>query len=142
MMAVNPDNTMAVNPSAQPKSEAEIRLSFHRVDAIVSVAKTLIKYAALVACTFFVYKSVAALAGKETLASIGLNILGNVKVSDGVLYVLTGGSIAYGLGERSLRRRNIKRLTPRSIELEKRLDPNRTSSGLTTKGTTRPEDKT
>jgi hypothetical protein len=90
---------------------------------------------------FFVYKSVVALAGKETLASLGMSVFGNVKVSDGILYVLTGSGLVYGLGQRSLRRRTIKRLTPRSIDLERKLDPGRTSSGLTSKGTTRPEDK-
>ena len=133
---------MSAIVSPQPKTEAEIRLLFRKIDAVVTVVKTLIQWAGLVACMFLVYKCVAALAGKETLASIGMSVLGNIKVSDGVLSVLTGGSIVYGLGERSLRRRNIKRLTARNIELEKRLDAGRTTSGLTSRGTTRPGDKT
>jgi hypothetical protein len=124
------------------KTDLEYRLAFKRIDAFVTVSKTLIQWAALVGCAFIIYKCVAVLAGKETLARLGVSILGNIKVSDGILAVLTGGSLAYGIGQRALRRRNIERLTPRSIELEKRLDSNRTSSSLTRKGTTRPEDKT
>ncbi len=134
---------MASSPISEgSKSEQELKLAYKRIDAFVTVAKTLIQWAALVACVFFVYKCVVALSGKETFASLGMSIFGNVKVSDGILYVLTGGSILYGLGERGLRRKTIRRLTPRSIELEKRLNPARTSSGLTKKGTTQPEDKT
>jgi hypothetical protein len=94
---------------------------------------------------YFVYKIALALAGKTTLASfatsVALSILGNDKMMKSIYLIITGGSIAYGVGERRLRRRAIKRHTGRPIELEKLIDPNRTSSGLTTEGTTRPEDR-
>src|SRR6266705_347979 len=96
-------------PSEKTKTETELRLSFKRTDAFVTVSKTLIQYAAVVVCMFFVYRCVAALAGKETLASLGMTVLGNLKVSVGICIVLTGGGVIYGLGERSLRRRNIER---------------------------------
>jgi hypothetical protein len=134
---------MASPPAPEkPKSEIDHRLAFKRIDAFVTVSKTLIQWVGLVTCMFFVYRCVAVLAGKETFATLGMSILGNLHVSDGIYIVLSGGSLIYGIGQRSLRRRNIQRLTPRSVELEKRLDPNRTSSSLTSKGTTRPEDKT
>jgi len=126
---------------AEKKAELDFRLKFKKIDAVVSTTKTVIQYSALVICVFWAYRSIEALAGKTTLASIGLSILGNFTISEGILVFLTGGSIIYGLGERELRRRNIRRLTLRSRELEERLDPKRTSSGLTSRGTTRPEDK-
>jgi hypothetical protein len=47
----------------------------------------------------------------------------------------------YGLRERRLRRQTTERFTQRNYKLEKLVDPNRTSSHLTTRGTTNPEDR-
>ena len=129
------------SPASRKQTELELRLSFKRIDAIVSVVKALLKYGATVACVYLAYLAVAALAGKGTFASLGLSILGNVTVKDSIYVVLTVGGIIYGLGQRQLRRHNIERLTKRPIELEKRFDPKRASSELTRRGTTRPEDR-
>ena len=47
----------------------------------------------------------------------------------------------FGLRERHLRRKNAKNMSGHVEQLEKLIDPNRTSSGITKSGTTRPEDK-
>lgn len=133
---------MASPPAKQVSENSDARLSYKKIDAVVTITKTIVQYSFLAFCVYYIYRSIAVLAGKATFASLGLSVLGNIQVSDGIYIVLTGGSIIYGLGQRELRRRNIKRLTERPIEMEKRLDPNRSSSGLTTRGTTRPEDKT
>src|SRR5258706_5912104 len=114
----------------KPKSEMDLRLEFKKIDAFVALVKTIVQCGAVVWCMFYGYRIVAVLAGKETFATLGVSILGDVKVSDGIYIVLSGGSLVYGIGQRSLRRRNIERLTPHSVELEKRIDPNRTSSTL------------
>jgi hypothetical protein len=103
---------------------------------------TAIKYGSLVACVGFVYLSISALAGKVTLASIGLSALGNIRVSDGILTVITGGSILYGVGQRKLRHRTVTRLAKDKNDRERLIDPARSSSGLTETGRTRPEDET
>lgn len=124
------------------QTEANARLSFKKIDEAASITKAALKYGTIIVCVYYAFRSIAVLAGKQTLASIGLSILGNVTVSNGIYIVLTGGSIVYGLGQRQLRRRSIKRLTEQGIKLEQRFDPKRTSSGLTKWGTTKPEDKT
>jgi hypothetical protein len=111
-------------------------LKFARLNAVVSLVQSLFKYAAAVACAYYVYLSVAALAGKQTLASIGLNVLGNVQVSHGVCAVLTGGSILYGVGQRQLRHRAVKRIGRGLSEAEAIIDRGRSSSGLSETGTT------
>ena len=118
------------------------RLSLQRTMVVASVLTTLIKCATLVACCYFVYLSIAALSGKETLANVGIKVLGNVRFSEGVCAILTGGGILYGVGQRQLRHRAVKRIGKVHSELERRFDPGRSSSGLTDSGTTRPEDKT
>lgn len=79
-------------------------------------------------------------AGKYTFADIGISLLGDFRVSEALIYILGVGGIIYGYGERRLRLKAIERLANRQIELEKRIDPGRSSSGLTPQGTTRPED--
>lgn len=78
------------------------------------------------------------LAGLTTSANIGVRLAGNVTVSRGIITLLTGSGWAYGVAQRSLRRKNIERLVPLKNELEKVIDKKRTSSNLTQRGTTPP----
>jgi len=86
-----------------------------------------------------------AFAGKTTLASFGVYLFADLKANTVFSHVVMGilglGGAGYGLRERSLKRKEIKRLGNRVVEVEKRLDPNRTSSGLTIDGRSRPEDE-
>jgi|SRR5580704_7964920 hypothetical protein len=134
---------MATSPVLNPseRAELEFRLRLARMHVISTVLTTGIKYGALVACVGLTYLSIAALAGKTTLASFGLEVLGNIKLSQGICTILTGGSILYGVGQRQLRHRAVKRLANTKNELERIIDKGRASSGLTDTGTTRPEDK-
>lgn len=135
---------MASLPAAQ-KTEADNRLAFKKIDAVVTIIKAVCKYGWPVWCMYFVFRIVEVLAGKATFASffmsIAVSVFGNDKIFKVILCVLAGGGIVYGEGQRRLRRRDIERLTPRPRQLESLIDPNRTTSGLTTQGTTRPEDR-
>jgi len=86
-----------------------------------------------------------AFAGKTTLANFGVSLIADLKAntvfSHLVMGVLGLGGAGYGLRERAQKRKEIKRLGNRVVDLEKRLDPNRTSSGLTIDGRSRPEDE-
>lgn len=124
-----------------------------------------IAFAAVVG--YFLYITIAELAGKTTTADIQVNASGSVSASTGVngisdnhsdssndepSGVLVNGwinifSICLGLGgllfggmQAKLRRDYIELYAPIQAELEKRLDPNRSSSELTERGLTRKED--
>jgi hypothetical protein len=50
------------------------------------------------------------------------------------------GGVSYGWNQRLLRKRAVDRLGPSRLQYERMLDPDRTSSGLTTTGETSPEE--
>jgi hypothetical protein len=130
------------NPSQRPpRTESDYALSYKKIDSVATVVREAVKWAAIVLIVRYGYYAIAILAGHSTFADIAVRFLANLKVSDGILYLLTGGSIAYGVGQRYLRRRHIKRVVPAKNQLERILDPNRSSSGLTPKGTTHPGDE-
>jgi hypothetical protein len=123
--------------------EAENRL-LRRSDnamAVASVFNNLIRFGALCFLAYCTYLTIAALAGKETDASIGISFLGNITVSQSFAYIFGAGGVVYGFRERALRQRTIERLQRRVQELEAAQDPSRTSSKLTPRGETRPQDR-
>jgi hypothetical protein len=99
-------------------------------------------WSSLVAIAALFYLSVKSLAGHYTFADIGIKVLGDFKISEAFGYLFGAGGAGYGLRERRLRRQTTERLTARNATLERELDPNRSSSRLTTRGTTNPEDRT
>ncbi len=123
-------------------SEGELRYLLHAriVDRVADVLNGLVKWGALVLTIYFSYRTVDSLAGKLTFADIAVRFMTSMTVSKWAAYIFGTGGVLYGLKERQLRRRNIRRLAPTRIEYEKGIDPNRSSSGLTTAGTTSPED--
>lgn len=58
-----------------------------------------------------------------------------------LLIVFGAGGIAYGRREAKLKKDAIERLHPYQEKYEKLVDPNRTSSRLTSRGETHPEDR-
>ena len=105
-------------------------------EAVTSVLTTGIWAGAAVLVARYFYLIVAALAGDRTVADIGIRVLADVSFSV-ILPVAFGiGGILYGRLQRKLRKATVERLAPRSQELEQRLDPERSSSGLTSKGDT------
>ena len=86
----------------------------------------------------YAYLSVDALAGDVTVADIGVGvrILGNVKVSTILCTAVGVLGTVYGLQQRSLRKSTTERLTARIEDLERRIDPKRSTSGLTSRGDT------
>jgi hypothetical protein len=109
--------------------------------AVASVFNNVIRFAALCILAYFVYASIAVLAGKQTDANIGVSFLGNLTVSQSLAYIFGGGGLVYGFRERALRQRTVERLQRRIQELEAAQDPARTSSKLTPKGETHPRDR-
>ena len=108
---------------------------------IGSIVHTIVPWTAAAVVAFFFYKSVISLAGQYTFAQIGVGFLGDFRVSEGVAYLFGAGGVVYGVKQTKLRRDNVERMAGRIAELEKQIDPHRSSSRLTPRGTTRPEDK-
>lgn len=126
-----------------PTSQAVVlnaHLRAKRIDSFTVIVRDVIKWGGIAILGYFGYKCIAIMAGRSTYADIGIRILGNLKVSDGIIYLFGASGWVYGMGQRQLRRKNIKRTVPAKNALERIIDPNRTSSNLTDKGTTQPGD--
>jgi hypothetical protein len=119
--------------------ELQYRLSFARLELAGTIAKVAIPAAAAVAIAWFVTGSIDRLAGKLTIADIAVKFLVDWKIT--LAYGATAAASSWALLERRLKGGVIKRLSVRVVELETRIDPGRTSSGLTEHGTTSPGDR-
>lgn len=122
--------------------EAENRIlrSTDKALILAPIAINFIRWGGLCVISYFGYAAIAALSGKVTLSSIGINFLSNVSVSSSLAWLLGGGGIIYGLRERKLRQRTVLRMD-RIPELETNIDPDRTSSSLGPGGMTHPRDR-
>lgn len=110
-----------------------------RVGERYATVRTLIRSCAVVGGLYVGKDLIVALAGHETAVSVSLAFLGDWKT---VLCFLAGGvGVGWGFTERRLRHSTVDRMQGRIRELETAHDPKRTSSGLTTRGKTHPEDK-
>jgi len=132
---------------ARNKTAAELRaeVSFLRIlrftEGLASILNNLIRVGGLVWISYFIYQTVAVLAGTTTTADIGIRFLGEVKISNALAWMFGAGGVAYGWSQRELRKKTVERLQGRNQQLEMQIDPNRSSSRLTLRGDTRPEDK-
>jgi len=116
---------------------------FGKWEAIAGISRDFFRWSGLVGLAFFGYKSIEALSGTTTVADIGLSLrtFASVKVSQLVAWMFGAGGVAYGLGQRRLRRDTVERLQGRIKRYETLVDPDRSSSSLTPRGETRPEDQ-
>ncbi len=87
----------------------------------------------LIACAVF-YWPVAAAVGKDTTVNVTQNLIANFKIDVLLGWAVGLGGMTWGYLERKSKMRDRKTKDERIIELEKRLDPSRTSSGLTPNG--------
>lgn len=131
---------MVNKTNAQLNAESQFLRRSRAVEAVTSVLNNLVRWAGAVLIARYGYLSISELAGQTTFADIGVNILSDLRVSQAVAWLLGGGGVAYGLQQRKLRRDTVERLQGRISSFEKALDPGRTSSQLTPRGETRPED--
>jgi p-aminobenzoyl-glutamate transporter AbgT len=127
------------------KADYDYFLGFKTREIIGSAFNNVCKYGALVAVFYFIRLMVGDLAGKETLASVALGFLADVKTSKGVAMLIMAifgiSGSAYGIRQRKLRRDDIQLRSGQISELERSFDRKRSSSGLTPRGTTRKEDQ-
>ena len=112
------------------------------IDQVGRLLRMAIKYGCYGYIAWIIGQAVSDLAGKTTvvdlLASFFISTArGNVVA---LSFVFTGFAGAWGLAERKVRQMKVRELSDRIIVLEKMIDPERTSSGLTGYGLTHPKD--
>jgi hypothetical protein len=90
---------------------------------------------------FGIYRPVHDLAGRQSLTDFRFRLFADVKPDELVSYVFGIVGWVFGLNAQRLRRNTTERLTNRIQELERRIDPDRSTSGLTTRGKTPAEVK-
>ncbi len=131
--------TFSQRRQSKPELDAAVRL--RRIDAIAFTVQNSVMWVCLLGNFGLVYLSIRAVAGQHTFADIGVRLVGDFKISEGISYLFGAGGIGYGLRERRLRRQTTERIAPRLAGHEKTIDRSRTSSHLTARGTTHPEDR-
>lgn len=119
-------------------------LRMERTQLFASVAKHLIKYGAITAVAYFVYRCTDALAGKQTDANIVYRVVSNLLSSEKATEGLSAAVAVFCLylANRWKRqyRDTIEELGKLRQAYEKLLDPKRSSSKLDARGATRKED--
>lgn len=121
--------------------ELQYQLRFRRLDLLAKALDLLIPGLVGVAIVYFgVYRTAHELANKTTTVELGIKLLGDAKPDQLISYVTALVGWIFGLNAQRLRRNTTERLTKRIQELEKQKDPNRTTSGLTPRGLTPPEE--
>jgi hypothetical protein len=116
-----------------------LRGRFAMYDRTVSLAQTIAKMVALVMCVRYMYLSLGVLAGRETKFEAVMRTLLSVTSDRWVAYAV---SAIFGVSwyrQRRLSQKSIKEREAYIRDLEKRIDPRRSSSGLSATG--RPKKK-
>lgn len=100
------------------------------------------RFGAICFCSYMAFLSVDALSGQQTSAKIELILDFFTKDTKSLLpWLLSAICFVWALWERRLRNKKVESMHDHSQKLEMLLDRNRTSSNLTKRGLTNPEDK-
>lgn len=122
------------------KIDYEHAATMRRYDLYSSVFSRLIPWSGVGVVLFFAWKIAGVLAGKTTTSQIVFALLTDIKTSSGLAKAITAtfgaSGVGYGYRQRKLRQRDIQSRSDYIRQLEEKIDPNRTSSRLTPRGTT------
>lgn len=126
------------NTAAKPE-----KASLILARGVAGALKPFIWGAVVYGCVSSVADAFKAYAGKISLADMNFltGVFANGYFSMSITVAVTGCGWLYGLLQWMLRRKVIKRLQTRIIDLESKLDSRRTSSQLTPEGLTRKDDR-
>lgn len=127
--------------AAELRAENKLLKRLGVAQAAAAIVNTIVRWGGSVLIARYAFLSIEALAGETTLASIGVNVLSDIRVSYALAWLLAGGGVAYGVRQRTLRRDTVSRIQERNRDLEAARDPKRSSSRLTLRGETQPEDR-
>ncbi len=137
---------MAKKSKAVLEAENKILRKSNFSQGLTAIIQTFIRVGGAVAIVYLCRLIVGDLAGKQTASDIKFTLAGFDFIGDGlkpneiVAYAVSAGSVLYGLLQKRLRKNTIEKMHVRTGNLEKMIDPKRSSSNLTTRGDTRPED--
>lgn len=122
------------------KLELQYQFRFRLLDLASQISDRAIPIVGLVLVTYFgVFRPIHDLAGRNTQAHFGASLLADIRPTEIISYVFGLAGWIFGLNAQRLRRNVTERLAGRIADSERQRDPNRTSSGLTTRGKTPPE---
>lgn len=127
-------------PVSDAQADRDLRLAIHNRTVLAQSFSQFCKYAFLIAASYYGYHCVLALAGKNTAADIGIKFLSDIRISEAAAWLFGAGGVLYGTRERRLRLKVNESLGARVSELEEGIDPARSSSKLTPRGETNPQD--
>lgn len=130
-----------VEQNSKLRAENDFLRKTRIAEGIIQAVLALIRWGAIVGIVYFFSEAMQGLAGSSTQAKLDLSLLANFNFSVTIAWISALAGIAYGLLQRHLRRNTVERLQGRVRELEQRIDPGRSSSKLTERGDTRPEDR-
>lgn len=115
-----------------------------RASGIWSTLTTAIRWGGLSIISYFGWQAAAVLAGRLTVASVDVKAdvsLGEKAATDWLPFIICAAGLLYGFAQSKLRKWTNARLTARITELEKVIDPARSTSSLTPYGDTREGDE-
>ena len=122
--------------SVQERDEAistnHLRIAL--VDRLARGVEVAIRFGSLALIARYVSHSIDVLAGKHTIANIGVRFLANVRVSEAAAWIFGAGGAGYGYRQRYLRRKDTKQIGVRLRKYEENRDPQRSSSKLESEG--------
>lgn len=129
------------------KMELDAAIEIAKINRDDHVYRDLIKYIFFAFSIGMGYLAIDSLAGQVTVADI--KVLGKVAVGDaGPSWGVVLASILFGVSgvllarkERNLRKDTVERMHKYQELWEKSIDPKRSTSAITSRGDTRPEDK-
>lgn len=111
-------------------------LAFIFIDRGFELVGRLAFYAVWISGFYFAAQIAAAWAGKETLAHVAIYVMTNLEKTDATPWLLSLTCAGWAIVATSLMKRKTRYFEQRIHELETRIDPARTSSGLTNSGDT------
>jgi hypothetical protein len=120
-------------------SRARERVALLRVDQLFRTIRTAIRAGAVGFAFWCLYLLGDAVAGKSTAVTVGLSFLWDLRLV--FAFSIAGATTLWAIGERFLRHRKVESMQGRIRELELKIDPKRSTSGLTPKGKTNPGDR-
>ena len=100
----------------------------------------LAKWAAVAVIAVCAWLSIGSLAGKATMLKAVIEYTTGNKAAVILPWLVTIVMLVWALRERALRRRKTAQMQNHAREIETRLDPDRTGSGLLPDGRTNPKD--